>query len=240
MFTGSVTRTLVVSITLGFLLATVCTPVQARNPESFHAGRKNLPSATTASIYTQPPSGSATLFASSRWADIGSDYDQYVWDDFALQSTHVITEVRWRGGYDPAYSTAGPLSDFTIDIYPSIAAGTQPDVNSPPLAHYQAGGSAGETSAGMVGGTALYDYAFTLPTPFTAVAGTTYWLQIEAIQLGIPNWGFVEGNGGNGKHFRRTAAAGDVFYTMVPGDTAFSLLGSSNSSYLYIPMVIEQ
>ena len=68
--------------------------------------------------------------------------------------------------------SGGPVLGFSIDIYASIPGGTQPDVVSPPLATYYAGGDAGQTPAGTFGGTAMYDYRFTLPTPFDAAAGT--------------------------------------------------------------------
>ena len=91
------------------------------------------PSATNAGepIYSQPPNASGGLFASSRWDQVGSDYDQYVWESFTLQSTQAITEVQWRGGYDMSYANAGPLTDFTVAIYASTAGGAQPDVNNP-------------------------------------------------------------------------------------------------------------
>ena len=177
-------------------------------------------------LYSQPPSPSGGLYHSSWWDPNGSDYDQYVWDGFTLQSTEVITEVQWRGGYDPAYfGSGGPVVDFTVAIYPSILGGSQPVVVNPPLVEYQAGGNVGETLAGTFGGITMYDYHFTLPTPFTATSGIKYWVQIEAWQHGIPDWGIAVGTGGDGDYFRRFANVGDIFYQLVPGDAAFTLLG---------------
>ena len=59
------------------------------------------------------------------------------------------------------------MLDFTVSIYPSISAGTEPAVAFPPLVTYQTGGNAGETAIGTVGGTTLYAYAFVLPSLFT-------------------------------------------------------------------------
>lgn len=175
-------------------------------------------------VYSQPPSPSGGLFQSSWWYPIGTDYDQYVWDDFTLSTARTITKVFWRCGYDPGkFSSGGPVVDFTVSIYASIQAGIQPDVVNPPLVEYRTGGNAGETQAGTFGGIKMYDYTFTLPTPFQAAAGAKYWIQIEASQHGIPDWGIAAGTGGNGKYFRRIAAAGDIFYQAPPGDTAFSL-----------------
>ena len=115
--------------------------------------------------------------------------------------------------------------DFTVAIYPSITGGSQPAVANPPLVEYQTGGSAGETQAGMVGGIAMYDYQFTLPTPFTATAGTKYWVQIEAWQHGTPpDWGIATGTGGDSHYFRRFASVSDITYQIVTGAAAFTLL----------------
>lgn len=175
-------------------------------------------------IYSQTPSAEGGLFQSSRWDPNGSDYDQYVWDNFTLSSPQTITEITWRGGYDPGkFGSGGPVVDFTVSIYASIQAGIQPDVVNPPIVEYRTGGNAGETQAGTFGGATMYDYTFTLPAPFHAAAETKYWIQIEASQHGIPDWGIAAGTGGDGKYFRRTAGNGDYFYQAPPGDAAFSL-----------------
>jgi hypothetical protein len=175
---------------------------------------------TAGVLYIQAPGAGGILYPSSRWDPDGSDYDTYVWDDFTLGSTQTISKVTWRGGYDPAmFGSDGPVVDFTVSIYASIPAGTQPDVVNPPLVEYHTGGNAGETQAGVVGGTTMYDYSFTLPTPFQAGAGTKYWIRIEALQHSIPDWGIAAGTGGDGRYFRRSALG----YQAVTGDAAFSL-----------------
>jgi hypothetical protein len=181
------------------------------------------PSLATVILYTQPPVAGGGLYQSSR---NGTDYDQYVWDGFTLPSSQAITEIRWRGGYDPArFGSGGPVLDFTVAIYPSIMGGSQPAVTNPPLVQYQTGGNAGETPAGPSGNITMYDYDFALPAPFQATWGTTYWVYIEATQGGLPDWGLAAATGGDGKHFLGTAGGGDIFYRIVPGDAAFTLLG---------------
>src|SRR6185369_11312077 len=81
---------------------------------------------------------------------------------------------------------------------------------------------------------------FTLPTAFQAVAGTPYWVQIEASQ-GLspfpayypPDWSIAYGTGGDGGHFREiiggTAGGGNAFQ-QISHDTAFSLISSSNGA----------
>ena len=97
------------------------------------------------------------------------------------------------------------------------------------------GGNAGETPAGTFGGILMYDYHFTLPTPFQATAGVKYWVQIEASQGLTPNyywppdWSIAVGTGGDGSHFQRTTGAtlagGNLFQTLA-NDLTFTLLGS--------------
>jgi hypothetical protein len=75
----------------------------------------------------------------------------------------------------------------------------------------------------------MYDYAFTLPSPFQATAGTTYWVQIEGWQNIVfpnyaPDWGLAVGTGGNNSHFRFVTAG--TFQT-ITNDLAFSLVSSA-------------
>ncbi len=180
-------------------------------------------------LYSQPPSASGGLNQSSWWDPDGSDYDIYIWDSFILPNSQAITEVQWRGGFIYNGSAGGPVIDFSVEIWPSIAAGTQPNVVGQPLMHYMTGGNAGQTYAGTFGGKAMYDYHFTLPSAFQATAGVKYWLQIEASQNGIPEWGWTTGTGGNSNHFRFVHGAN--MYQNAPNDMAFSLIGTDAPTY---------
>jgi hypothetical protein len=233
-------RAVVIFVTMSCLFLGLSATARAVAPAS-HADRNTGTFATPAGVlYSQPPTSNGVLYQSSR---NGTDYDQYVWDNFAILSgqTISITEIKWRGGYDPLkFGSGGPVVAFRVAIYPSIAGGTQPDVTNPPLVDYLTGGNAGETLVGTFGGTIMYDYTFVLPAPFHAMAGTKYWVQIEASQSGIPDWGIAAGTGGDGSHFRRTANAGDVFYQIVPGDAAFTLLGSAGNAHrIYLPLMFR-
>ena len=93
----------------------------------------NAPAFVIGPIYTQPIDPSGKLLLSS-WLDPdGSDFDQYVWDNFTLPSNETITEIDWFGGYDPTrLGRGGPVVDFTVAIYPSNVAGTEPAVAMSP------------------------------------------------------------------------------------------------------------
>jgi hypothetical protein len=178
-------------------------------------------------LYQQPPNPSGGSYVSSWWDPDGSNYDRYVWDAFTLGASADIHSIQWRG----TYGASGPVSDFTVAIYASIPAGTQPDVSHPPLVEYQTGGNAGETYAGVFGGVAMYDHDFTLPVAFHAQAGVKYWLQIEGWQAGFPDWSIAAGLGGDGSHFlcehnNRAIIEGvptGCWFTTRTGDAAFTL-----------------
>lgn len=172
-------------------------------------------------VFSQPPSPAGGLIQSSWMDPDGSDWDWFIWDNFTLSGAATITEVRWRGGYAYGGSFGGPVVNFTVAFYPSIAAGTEPDVVHPPLVEYETGGNCGQSPAGTFGGTAMYDYRFTLPQAFQAAGGTKYWLQIYAWHHGIPEWGFNKATT-LGSHFRRQS---EYMFQFAPGDAAFTLLG---------------
>ena len=178
-------------------------------------------------LYQQPPNPSGGSYVSSWWDPDGSNYDQYVWDAFSLSTSADVRSIRWRG----TYGTSGPVSNFTVAIYASIPAGTQPDVGQPPLVEYDTGGNADQTYAGVFGGATMYDHSFTLPVAFQAQAGVRYWLQIEGWQAGFPDWSLAAGQGGDGSHFlcehlNLASALGvptGCWFTTRTGDTAFTL-----------------
>jgi hypothetical protein len=59
------------------------------------------PTPTTDVLYEQPLDLHGKLLLSA-WRDPdGSDYDEYVWDDFTLSADGTISEISWYGVYDP-------------------------------------------------------------------------------------------------------------------------------------------
>ena len=156
------------------------TPVSVAAHYTFTAGADRIltanfvPTAVNlATVFDHPHNGSGNVIKSAWYypGDQGLDGDQYTYDDFTLTNSQTITEVRWRGGYTNFKSGAGesPVADFTVSIYPSIAAGSEPDRIAGPMVRYAVGGNAGETSIGTFSGTPLYDYRFTLPTAFNEI-----------------------------------------------------------------------
>ncbi len=193
-----------------------------------------------APIYSQPLSATAAFYQSSV---NGTDYDRWTWDDFVipLGQTAAVTDVEWLGTYDPARAgIAGPVVDFHVAIYPSIAGGSQPNVTQPPLIEDIVAGVAGETPYATVGNLAVYHYSVFLPSPLQLTGGK-YWLHVEATQAGIPSWGMVGGMGGNGKHFAAMPTAGDIQYFNSPGDLAFNINGTTTGGgvRVFLPMMMR-
>ena len=209
-------------------------------PEDFPAARLSETRAPTAVIvYNQPPRPAGGLLLSSLRDPDGSAADQWAWDGFKLTWPQTISEIRWRGAYDPArHGSGGPVAAFVIELYPSIASGAQPNVSQPPLAHYEVGGNAGERLSEMLGGAQTYEYGFILPEPFVAAAGVKYWLQIQAYQSGSPDWGLASAMNGDGSYFRRIPGQG-ANYQLVAGDAAFMLLAANSTiRRVYLPLVL--
>ena len=229
-------------VVAGVLLLNACIPNPPVSPTPVQVTQTSIPSTMTPFqtatetavsptpptnvLYEQPldPNGKLLL---SAWRDPdGSDYDEYVWEDFTLPSDGTISEISWSGVYDPVrFGKGGPVLDFRLSIYPSISAGTEPAVAGNPLVEYRTEGNAGETAIGTVGTATLYGYTFALPTSFAASAGEKYWVQIEASQQGsLPDWCLAAGTGGDARHYwRGSGAGGDIMYRSMPGDAAFSI-----------------
>ena len=190
-------------------------------------------------VFEQPHNGTGTLLTSSRYQPNGTDYDQFVWDSFSVPSAQAVTEIRWRGGYDPQMAYwGGDIVNFRVSIYESTPGLSQPHLGPgypgtpATLVAYDTGNQAGETAAGTFGGVPMFDYRFVLPTVFQAQAGKLYWVQIEAeFANGLPYWGFAAATG-TGSHFRRIAGQADFYFQYAPGDAAFSIITTDGPTYL--------
>lgn len=189
-------------------------------------------------VFEQPHDSTGVLRMSSRYQPNGTDYDQFVWDSFSVPTAQAVTEIRWRGGYDPQMAYwGGDIVNFRVCIYESTPGLSQPHlgaqypVTPATLVAYDTGNTAGETPVGIFGGVPIYDYHLVLPVVFQAQAGKLYWVQIEAeFTNGLPYWGFASGTG-NGSHFRRIPGQADFYFQAPPGDAAFSIVTSDGPVY---------
>ncbi len=214
-------------------------PTAVAIPVSQSAGDAAAPAVAPVIVLSQPPKSGGGLLPSSWREPDGSDTDRSLWDNFMFEHPQIITEVRWRGGYDLAKLGSGsPVRNFTLDIHSSIPTGSEPDLALAPLVHYAVGDNAEETASDTVGGVQTYEYRFTLPVPFEAVALTPYWIQIQAFQSGDPDWGLAVGSLGDGRHFRFSGAPGEGYYhQLVPEDVALALVGPGEGAPTPAPEV---
>lgn len=180
-------------------------------------------------VFVRPPAATGQLMQSAFREPDGSDSDMFSYDSFIIPTGATVTEVRWRGGY--IYNAQyGQVFAFRITFYASAAADTQPHCNNPEVeddvfvAQYDVPNNAGQTLFGVVGGHTLYDYHYTLPTPFVAAPGVKYWVKIDGLQPVYPDWGICAGTGGDGYYFRYVAGYNQ--FQFVPGDLAFTLMGT--------------
>lgn len=139
------------------------------------------------------------------------------YDNFSLATNTLVTDVHWTGGYFSP-SQQSPISSFLIQIW-SDAGGPAAVLFSETVA-----GAPNETSLGTVGSVSVFSYDVDLSNGFVALAGTTYWLSIQANLAYPPQWGWATSTGGDGVAFQDFSGRPR---TRVNTDLAFSLTGTA-------------
>jgi hypothetical protein len=172
--------------------------------------------ASAGDIYVQPPDNSGNLYASQNDTNSGGLGNfATVYDNFTLGSTSSINMVKWTGGYfNPG--PPGAITAFDVDFWAD--SGGAPGAS---LASTVVAGNANETFLGSD----TYSYSLNLGTPFTALAGTQYWLSVEPDMGFPPQWGWATSTGspGDGTAYQDFIGTGSQ-----PGtDFAFSLSGTT-------------
>ena len=174
-------------------------------------------------IYDQPYDGSniADAYASQNDSTIGGFGDfAKAYDNFTLDSATSIGKVKWYGEFflnEEIFSVApdpAPISNFLIQFW-SDSSGPNVQLFSETIV-----GNAHETFVEKIGDFNLYQYGMDLSLPFQALAGTTYWLSIQATLDYPPQWGWYQGKGGNGVAYQ------DYLFGntgSIPTDLAFRL-----------------
>jgi len=174
-------------------------------------------------VFSQPQPPGFGLIPSSYLYPDGIDGDGYAYDNFTLPTTQNISQINWIGGYQGGDA----VFDFIISIYTNVY--------NAPVATYDVGGNANETPVGGYSG--YLSYSFTLPNSFHAVAGTTYWVQIEGQQTALPNrWGMAYAAGGDGIFYYKATPGGA---SPAAGDLAFTLITSAGTNSSTINAVAQ-
>ena len=129
----------------------------------------------------------------------------------------MITSVNWDGEYFNPPSQ-GTITGWTVNILADNAGAPGAIVNPTTTS-----GTAAETYLDSYNGYPNFSYSITLSQPFTALAGTTYWLSVVPDTAYPPQWGWAEGSGGNSSSYQDFY--GDRTQNSV--DMAFSLSGTA-------------
>jgi hypothetical protein len=161
-----------------------------------------------------------------------------VFDNFTLPKTTTISSVQWQGGYSSP-PTPGDITGFTLNFYndnhgaPGSLAASEfipGNANQSPLGLER--GTDPNTT--FPNGIAAFSYSATLPTSFSAKAGTEYWLSIQAnvdeSNPAIGFWGWQTALAGQGDGIfadtlKANGQAGLFVTPQIPAsDLAFTLL----------------
>lgn len=141
-------------------------------------------------IYNQPDNYSSAYYSTkSPAATHGSDW-QVTWDNFTLGASHTVTQVTWEGTTFHASPT-----EFSVGFYSDVAGMPDTLISSDLVS-----GNAVDSGHRVFGSYIVYDYSATV-TPFTAVAGTQYWLLIFATAASPNDWAWMTANGGDNQLF---------------------------------------
>ncbi len=150
-----------------------------------------LPSPLRAdTLYSQPWDGTGNGYASQNDTN-GGGFGNFAttYDNFTLGSAATVTGVSWVGEYS---DNTGPSTSFTVDFYANASGLPGAMLSTETIALSQAH----QTLLGNAGGFAVFSYSATLSSPFSAVAGTEYWLSVVSNMGFPPQWYWVTGTGG--------------------------------------------
>ncbi len=197
-----------------------------------------LPLAADTIVYDQPatyigPDGIAHSVYTNTFVSGNSGYRTL--DNFSLGSTGAIASAQW--------------TEFVWDYVNSADNPVTPTVNSWDIAFYADNNGlpgaqtydtvepASSVTATLLGTLIIngptvvnvYQFDASLPSPFVADAGTTYWFSPEALQTSTDTVeGWLDGTGGNNHSVQQTLdGTGMVTATTVhTGDRAFTLVAT--------------
>jgi opacity protein-like surface antigen len=176
------------------------------------AAASAVPAMADSLVYNQSWDGTGNLFASQNDTN-GNGNFATTYDNFTLGTSSVLDKVTWVGGYfNPPVQ--GLITGYTIQFYADLGSGLGPGAS---LFSEHVSGNASET---LISGT---DYSYSLNiNPFTANAGTTYWMSLVPDEGFPPQWGWATGTGGDG-------AAWQCFFGAcgpLSSDLTFALYGN--------------
>ncbi len=170
-------------------------------------------------IYQQVFDGSGNAFSSQNDDTGGYGNFATLYDNFTLTDAAGVTGVYWVGAYYNGAPAA--ITSWTVTFWADNAGQPGSALYTETIA-----GTGGELYLGDYGGLPLYTYDVQLTAPFSAGAGTTYWLSVVPTLGFPPQWGWATGTGGDGALYQ------DFMGGRFPmsGDSAFALYDASSAT----------
>lgn len=179
-----------------------------------------------------PPSSSGFVEARTSQIVTNGGAPIQVFDDFVFDRDGTIRTVRWQGIYCVQQANASApsptASSFTMSFFNDASGrpNTAAPLQTSTYTVAQTGQTFEKNVAGLNCGTevnttwAFYTYSVTLPTPFTAEAGRTYWVSVQATTPSYDvYWGWRDGTVYNNLSLQLFQAV----YTTYNVDRAYAL-----------------
>jgi hypothetical protein len=171
----------------------------------------SAPARADVTLYDQPTDLNGSYTSQNDTNGLGNYATAY--DNFTLTTASTIDSVDWVGNYFSG--SPSTITSFAVSFY-ADSSGTP----GSRLATTKISGNANETSLGTdKSGDPVFSYTAAV-TPFSAAAGTQYWLSIVPSLGYPPQWGWETGTGGDGSAYQVGFGIG----FQLPSDLAFTLV----------------
>lgn len=138
-------------------------------------------------LYDNVPSGWAESTAMSSQYDLAYPFDSQIADDFVLAGGGTVTSVKFFGGFWNGSPVA--IDSFNIIFYEDAGGMPTGGPTDPTATGTLFNVSATSTPSGVD-----FEYDADLGAGFSANAGSTYWVAIQAVMLFPPQWGINQSN----------------------------------------------
>jgi hypothetical protein len=169
-------------------------------------------------LYSQPTDYADAFASQNDTSNGGMGNYATTYDDFTLTTAASVASVSWVGSYF-GQSGTNTVTGFTLSFWANNAG-----VPGAMMASTDVSGNANETLLIVdPNGFTTNSYSANLTAPFSAAAGTTYWLSIVGDLAIPPQWGWETGTGGNSEGYNVFEGKGSFTGT----DFAFSLFSAN-------------
>jgi len=188
--------------------------------------------------------GTGAVLENSRTSQVSSSGEEWqTADDFSLTSTSSVRQIRFWGGFFEGPDTTIP--SFNVLVYADAGGrptGTPGNPTATALHSFTV--SAASTSTGTLAPWAgfygnnnlLYQYDIDLGAGFTATAGVTYWLVVQAAFDNPPRWAWaMQGVTSGASAHQAGSFFGFASWSDVGTESQFELFGATSGGAVPLP-----